>query len=106
MRRRLPASQPLAHAVPEPASAIHFALEFGCAEILPAAFYQLARSDVAMDWDNPTSYTASWDTPVRWSLLAVPDLLRCLLGLDLRSCGRQFPVPLPTREGNGSPAPQ
>lgn len=72
--------KPLAQAVPEPASAIRFALEFGCLEILPAAFYQLARTDVAKDWDDPASYTARMDTPARWSLLEAPDLLRCFRG--------------------------
>ncbi|KAI1784442.1 hypothetical protein LXA43DRAFT_930136 [Ganoderma leucocontextum] len=73
-------SKPLAQAVPEPAAAIRFALEFGCPEILPAAFYQLARTDVGKDWDEPRSYSVSRDTPARWSLLEAPDLLRCLRG--------------------------
>ncbi|PIL26918.1 hypothetical protein GSI_10056 [Ganoderma sinense ZZ0214-1] len=75
-------SQPpsLAHAVPEPASAIRFALEFGCPSILPAAFYQLARTHVMKDWDNPRSYVARTDLPARWTLLDAADLLRFLRG--------------------------
>ncbi len=38
------------------------------------------RTDVAMDWDDPASFAARWDLPMRWSLLEVPDLLRCLRG--------------------------
>ncbi len=44
-------SKPLAQSVPEPPSAIRFALEFGCPEILPAAFYQLSLTDATHDWD-------------------------------------------------------
>ncbi|PIL26916.1 hypothetical protein GSI_10054 [Ganoderma sinense ZZ0214-1] len=77
----LPSSRkPLAQAVPEPASAIHFALEFGCPQILPAAFYQLSRTDVTDDWADPVSYSSNWMTPARWSLLEAPDLLRHLRG--------------------------
>ena len=42
-------SKPLVHCVPEPASAIRFASEFGCPEILPAAFYQLSLTDATYD---------------------------------------------------------
>lgn len=41
--KRASSSKPFAQSVPEPASAICFALEFGCPEILPAALYQLTR---------------------------------------------------------------
>ncbi|PIL26926.1 hypothetical protein GSI_10064 [Ganoderma sinense ZZ0214-1] len=73
-------SKPLAQAVPEPASAIRFALEFGCPAILPAAFYQLSRTDVTDDWTDPVSYSSNWTLPARWSLLEGPDLLRYLRG--------------------------
>ncbi|PIL26931.1 hypothetical protein GSI_10069 [Ganoderma sinense ZZ0214-1] len=75
-------SQPpsLAHAVPEPASAIRFALEFGCPSILPAAFYQLARTHVMKDWDSPHSFVARTDLPARWTLLYSAELMRLLRG--------------------------
>ncbi|KAM5544005.1 hypothetical protein V8D89_002622 [Ganoderma adspersum] len=75
---RASSSKPLAQSVPEPASAIRFALEFGCSEILPAALYQLSRTDTSYDWDKPDSYDAHQDLPARWSLLEAPDPL-CLL---------------------------
>ena len=77
---RAPSSKPLAHSVPEPASAIHFAREFGCTEILPAAFYQLSITDANRDWDKPDSYDAHHDLPARWSLLETSDLLHVLRG--------------------------
>ncbi|KAM5544007.1 hypothetical protein V8D89_002624 [Ganoderma adspersum] len=73
-------SKPLAHAVPEPTSAIRFALECGSAAILPAAFYQLARTDVSSDWDDPRSYAARADLPARWTFLEGQDFLRHLRG--------------------------
>ncbi|PIL26938.1 hypothetical protein GSI_10076 [Ganoderma sinense ZZ0214-1] len=77
---RPPSTKPLARSVPEPASAIRFAHEFGCPEILPAAFYQLSRMDATYDWDRAESYDAHQDLPARWSLLDAPDLLRVLRG--------------------------
>ena len=47
---RPPGYRRLADCVPEPAAAIMFATEFGCTDVLPAAFYQLARSRADEDW--------------------------------------------------------
>lgn len=38
--------------LPEPASAIRFALEFDCPSILPAAFYELLQCGVMAQWDD------------------------------------------------------
>ena len=77
---RAPSSKPLAYSVPEPALAIRFAREFGCTEILPAAFYQLSTTDANRDWDKPDSYDAHHDLSARWWLLETSDLLRVLRG--------------------------
>ena len=77
---RSSSTKPLAQAVPEPASAIRFAFEFGCPEILPAAFYQLARTDPTHDWADPLSSSSDWRMPARWSHFDAPDLLRHLRG--------------------------
>ena len=63
--------------LPEPASAIRFAVEFGCEEILPAAFYQLARTSIGDDWDAPYRLL---HCPARWSLLTGDDFHRYVLG--------------------------
>ncbi|KAI1787048.1 hypothetical protein LXA43DRAFT_740426 [Ganoderma leucocontextum] len=61
---------------PEPASAILFAQEFGCPQILPAAFYRLSLIPVASDWSSFSPHH-----PVaRWSLLEKDNLLRCMHG--------------------------
>ncbi|KAI0666509.1 hypothetical protein C8Q78DRAFT_984370 [Trametes maxima] len=83
-RGQLPKVRILAECVPEPAAAISFAQEFGCTEILPAAFYQLSRINVKEDFDlvaedAPTVYSRT-DRLARWSLLDKGDLLRYLHG--------------------------
>ncbi|KAI0643969.1 hypothetical protein C8Q79DRAFT_1093573 [Trametes meyenii] len=85
-RRQLPEVRMLAECVPEPASAISFAQEFGCAEILPAAFYQLSRINVKEDFDlllaeqhQATVYSRTGRL-ARWSLLDKGNLLRYLNG--------------------------
>lgn len=75
--------------IPEPASAIAFAREFGCSEILPAAFYRLAVTPIDHDWDpHYETNDALYDNVqvARWSRVSAEDL-RCMLrGLsDLRS---------------------
>ena len=72
--------KPLAHAVPEPASAIRFAVEFGCPSIFPSAFYQLVRTDVSSDWDDPRLYVGRSVLSVRWTLLEGQDFLRHIQG--------------------------
>ncbi|KIP09508.1 hypothetical protein PHLGIDRAFT_86570 [Phlebiopsis gigantea 11061_1 CR5-6] len=79
---------------PEPAAAIRFASEFGCPSILPAAFYQLAITDPAADWDefrrgNDDDDAAAWEhrcalatggRTARWELLDRANLMRFLRG--------------------------
>lgn len=70
----------LADVVPEPASAIMFAQEFGCHEILPAAYYQLARISVKADLDNRNANHSQ--RLARWSALDNSSLLRHLHGRE------------------------
>lgn len=44
--------------------------------ILPLTFYQFARMDISLHWDNPRSYIARASPPARWTLLEGQDLLR------------------------------
>lgn len=70
--------------IPEPAAAIVFAREFGCTEILPAAFYQLCRIGIKEEFDN--QYGPSHKRLARWGLLDVDNLRRYLHGREeLRS---------------------
>ncbi|KAM5546266.1 hypothetical protein V8D89_000392 [Ganoderma adspersum] len=62
--------------IPEPASAVLFAQEFGCPQILPAAFYRLSLIPVASDWNSRSSI----DPLARWSILDRDNLLRCMHG--------------------------
>ncbi|KAM5546268.1 hypothetical protein V8D89_000394 [Ganoderma adspersum] len=55
--------------MPEPASAVMFAQEFGCPQILPAAFYRLSLIP---------RYSAR--PAARWSILDKDSLLRCMYG--------------------------
>jgi len=68
--------------VPEPASAIRFALDFHIPAILPAAFYVLSRTDVMHDWyqDGNDEYKCwgNWRYSARWKDLSAQDLL-CLI---------------------------
>lgn len=75
---RLPGYEAFPDCVPEPVAAILFAQEFGCPGILPAAFYQLARTSVKQDWD--TAKHMGLERLARWSLLDKEDLLRYLRG--------------------------
>ncbi|KAI1787046.1 hypothetical protein LXA43DRAFT_896846 [Ganoderma leucocontextum] len=74
--------------IPEPVSAIRFAQEFGCPEILPAAFYQLAHISLKNDWrlrdhpGDPADRAAKRDPLARWSMLGHDNLLRCLRGFQ------------------------
>ena len=63
--------------IPEPASAIAFAQEFGCRQILPAAFYQLSTIEPYHDWDHNGN---TWEPRARWELLSKDDLLRYIRG--------------------------
>ncbi|KAI1784925.1 hypothetical protein LXA43DRAFT_1040201 [Ganoderma leucocontextum] len=63
--------------IPEPASAIAFAQEFGCHQILPAAYYQLSTIEPYHGWNN------NWQTSepcARWELLSKDNLLRYIRG--------------------------
>ncbi|PIL28623.1 hypothetical protein GSI_08665 [Ganoderma sinense ZZ0214-1] len=68
--------QRLSDVIPEPASAIMFAYEFGCPQILPAAFYRLSLIPVTHDWSSTRVDTLL----TRWSLLDGKNLLRCMRG--------------------------
>lgn len=78
---------------PEPASAIALATTFACPSILPAAFYQLAITDAAADWDEYRSSDADPDAELehenvlarggrtaRWTMLDQTNLLRYVRG--------------------------
>ena len=71
--------------VPEPVAAILFAEEFGCRQILPAAFYQLAQTKLSHNWDDEGIKRDPWmeSLPLaRWSLLEKENLVRCLQGFQ------------------------
>ncbi|KAI0703883.1 hypothetical protein C8T65DRAFT_830892 [Cerioporus squamosus] len=73
--------------IPEPVAAILFAQEFGCPQLLPAAFYQLAQINFKHAYevgDKPIDrYSLPWTTPVaRWSLLEKDNLVRCMHGFQ------------------------
>ncbi|KAI1782984.1 hypothetical protein LXA43DRAFT_848584, partial [Ganoderma leucocontextum] len=67
----------LADVIPEPASAILFAQEFGCRQILPAAFYRLSLIPLEHDWSEP-GHTRK--PLARWSMLDRENLVRCMRG--------------------------
>lgn len=58
---------------PEPVSAIVFALQFNCPDIVPVALYQLVLTDPWDDWDAARRHPQSSELPVgrrtaRWKL--------------------------------------
>lgn len=63
--------------LPEPASAIMFAEEFGCREILPAAFCILASIPVHNNWDGQGT-----ELFARWKCLDSGSLLRYIRGCE------------------------
>jgi hypothetical protein len=69
---------------PEPCSAIQFAREFDLPQILPAAFYHLARIKFKNDWDVlRTGSDVSLDVrSARWTLLSREDLFCLIQGRD------------------------
>lgn len=79
-RRKLPGSGNFAFAdlVPEPVTAILFAYEFGCPEILPAAYYRLANIDVLHDFDARNGESCGNVPMAKWTL-ADGNILRHLL---------------------------
>lgn len=75
----------LADRVLEPASAIVFAREFGCTEILPAALYLLLMTPILCEWEPHDSTNVSLicdATLARWDLLDAQTLLGLHRGLD------------------------
>ncbi|KAI0367347.1 hypothetical protein BV20DRAFT_1000884 [Pilatotrama ljubarskyi] len=74
----------IAARLPEPASAIMFAQEFGCREVLPAAFYLLARINVTDDYDAGVRPCWSYEPRLSasWSRLDQRNLLRYIRGCE------------------------
>ena len=62
---------PLCDVIPEPASAIVFAQEFGCPEILPVAFYQLLQIHIKHDWSMQPVHKSAGPGPSPWCPLAL-----------------------------------
>ncbi|KAI0703882.1 hypothetical protein C8T65DRAFT_741227 [Cerioporus squamosus] len=71
--------------IPEPVAAILFAQEFGCSQILPAAFYHLSRINATYDLDDQTMLHATQSMLARWSLLKKDpeNLVRCMHGFQM-----------------------
>lgn len=69
----------MADAIPEPASAILFAREFRCEEILPAAFYRLSLIPAIFDYSVPLVHTPL----ARWSILDGDSLFKCMKGCQI-----------------------
>lgn len=86
-----PELEHLCNYIPEPASAIVFAQEFGCPEILPAAYYQLLSISPHFEWDSDWKKMA---LVARWSLLDRDTLLRCMKGFETVICYRPTPFQL------------
>lgn len=80
----------LADLVPEPASAIRFALDFDCPDILPHAFLDLSLVPSNRGWESrecdPDSvfcqYGVAWSRHARWDLLGTSEL-------HALSCGKE-----------------
>ena len=84
---------PLSDVIPEPVSAIVFAQEFGCPELLPAAFYRLLQIDFNDGWSLRASDSGQPETGprptaryssralARWGLLDRDNLARYVHGL-------------------------
>ncbi|EIW56205.1 uncharacterized protein TRAVEDRAFT_50686 [Trametes versicolor FP-101664 SS1] len=68
--------------IPEPAAAIAFAREFGCTEILPAAFYQLCRINIKEDFEQTDHSYLKYKRLARWSLLDLENITRYLHGRE------------------------
>ncbi|KAI1784933.1 hypothetical protein LXA43DRAFT_860435, partial [Ganoderma leucocontextum] len=81
---------PLSDVIPEPVSAIVFAQEFGCPEILPSAFYRLLQMNFNHDWSlrvpelgpHPHPSSCSPLALARWNLLDRDNLGRYIHGLQ------------------------
>ncbi|KAI1787045.1 hypothetical protein LXA43DRAFT_1064632 [Ganoderma leucocontextum] len=75
--------QLLSDRIPEPVSAIVFAQEFGCPEILPAAFYRLLQIGFKAHWSHRESHPNPYRySPLaRWRLLDKDNLVKYVLGL-------------------------
>ncbi|KAM5546263.1 hypothetical protein V8D89_000389 [Ganoderma adspersum] len=79
----------LADAIPEPVSAILFAREFDCPQILSAAFYTLSHIPITHDWDDkPREYHQPL---ARWSILGHENLVRCIHGFQSLIRYRPYP---------------
>ncbi|KAH9948101.1 hypothetical protein B0H21DRAFT_735373 [Amylocystis lapponica] len=79
---------------PEPALAIRVAQDFGCTDILPAAYYRVACVSVKHDWTRAraaeapltvTSPLVRGEFTARWELLDHADLVRVLAAREFLS---------------------
>ncbi len=68
--------------LPEPASAIALAEEFGISSIMPAAYYDILRCSPSYDWDEESSVSMSpfatrkFRKPARWGCLGPNSLMK------------------------------
>ncbi|PIL28644.1 hypothetical protein GSI_08686 [Ganoderma sinense ZZ0214-1] len=94
--RALPLNAPLkyrgrlADVIPEPASAILFAQEFDCPQILPAAFYTLSLIPITHDWDAKPR--ECHEPLAKWSLLDNENLVRYIHGFQSLNKYRPHPI--------------
>ncbi|EIW56220.1 uncharacterized protein TRAVEDRAFT_60167 [Trametes versicolor FP-101664 SS1] len=82
-------SESLMDRIPDPASAIMFAEEFGCREILPAAFCSLARVDTDNGWEQRCTDGTSCMRYARWSCLDNKNLRRYIRLCDYQAACRR-----------------
>ncbi|KAH9948100.1 hypothetical protein B0H21DRAFT_735371 [Amylocystis lapponica] len=75
--------------IPEPAIAIRVAQDFGCPEVLPAAYYRAACTPADHDWTRARQemrwILTQGGCTVRWELLDHADLMRILSGREYLS---------------------
>ncbi|KAM5546249.1 hypothetical protein V8D89_000375 [Ganoderma adspersum] len=74
--------EPLSEHLPEPASAIAFGHEFGCRQILRAAYYSLLTISPRYTWDSSWRTSSAGPLCARWALLDADSLLRYMKGLE------------------------
>lgn len=75
---------------PEPAIAVRIAQDFGCPQVLPAAYYLIACTESNLDWTRARQDAVGGFTDlrmgkqtVRWDMLDRADLMRVISGREL-----------------------